>query len=89
MLRFLPVRFMQPQPEESTDIRDYLQSVLNETPVTVESLYVTLSNDAVRQLQITLGPRCTEAQELIVKALLEARRLHTEPSRSALSGKIR
>lgn len=54
-----------------------------------EFLDIPFLTDAFNDLEITLGPKCTYAEELKVKALLKAYNVECEPKKSALIDRVR
>lgn len=62
--------------------------IIERIPFEMESYDAMLKDDSINNIEITLGPCCTEADEIIIKSLLEKFTSNGQLRRSKLTGTI-
>ena len=69
-------------------VKEASHAVWTKKPLGMECISVDLDKSALAGIEVTLGPRCTEGAETIVRALLEKYAPTGRLKRSVLTGKI-
>lgn len=86
MLHIMPIR----SPETyGASIHDVFPTDLNLSEYPISEYFIDISETALSNMEVVLGPKCTESKRLILSALLEKYAPNSSLGTSVLSGKIK
>lgn len=68
---------------------DFQKIMTNKIPSPIENYFIEIKDDAFKNMEITLGPKCTISEEIIVEALLQRFNPTAKISKNKFQGLIR
>jgi len=89
-LNFIPWIFFSIENSKSFKEKfDIWSNDINEKPNNIEQIYMKISDNAFKKMEITLGPNTTKADKLIVESIVDKYNPNILISESQLKGKVR
>lgn len=70
-------------------LNDFQKIMINKIPPPIENYFIKIKDEAFKSMEITLGPKCTLSEEIIIEALLQKFNPTAKISKNKYSGLIK